>query len=154
MRYELDEQLAPHPWRKRRNAMSKALEPDYTIVRGIRDTETGDWHTQPRSKSAGQFTDVRALNGMPPLTMQKVRSVLKSAAISFSKSHSTRIRGWHSVTSGVTIQQTKTGELRIGYNANHWAEDRDVPKLLAPALKALQEAGLNPQQTEDGLITL
>lgn len=153
MRYKLDENIVPHPWRKRR-APDGTLLPAWHSVRGIKDTTTGEWHAVPTLRAQSQFQDVRTLNGMPPLTPQKVRAVLKRAGINFSESHSTRIRGWHNTTSGTTVWQTETGELCVGYNVNHWTKDPDFPKLLAPAFKALQQAGLNPTQRDDGLITL
>lgn len=153
-RYKLDETTAPHPWRKRRHPISKALEPDLTWVRGIRDTQTGKWHIEPRSKTAAQFADVRKLNGLPPLTPQKVRGVLKKAGIEFSTTHATRIRGWHSTTSGTTVWQSDNGSISVGYSFNHWAKERPYRTVLAPALKALQDAGLNPTQHEDGRIEL
>lgn len=153
-RYQLDETTAPHPWRKRRHPISKALEPDLMWVRGIRDTQTGEWHVQPRSRDAGQFAEVRALNGLPPLTPQKVRGVLRKARIQSSSSHTTRVRGWHHVSSGTTVWQSDDGSITVGYAFNHWAKEHHVKELLAPALKALQDAGLNPTQHDDGRIEL
>lgn len=154
MRYKLDEATGLHPWRKRRNPLSGALEPAYQALRGIKDTETGEWHTEPRAKRQLPYTLVREANGLPPLSRQKVQAALKNRGIDFSETHTTRIRGWHNTTSGVTVWQSETGEIHVGYNVNHWAKDPDFPKLLAPAFKALQQAGLNPTQREDGLITL
>lgn len=153
-RYMLAETLEPHPWRKRRNPISKVLEPTWQPKRGIRDTQTREWHTKPMPRSQSQYADVRAANGLPPLTTQKVRSVLKKAGLVFSASHTTRIRGWHHTTSGVTVWQAEDGSISVGYNFNHWAKERPYQTMLAPALKALQDAGLNPTQHEDGRIEL
>ena len=153
-RYELRDRHAEHPFRKRRNPISKALEPDITWLRGVWDNETHDWATKPRSKDAGQFADVRKLNGLPPLTQQKVRGVLRKARLDFSKSHTTRVRGWHSTTSGITVWQSDDGAISVGYVFHHWAKERPYLKVLAPAMKALQDAGLNPTQHDDGRIEL
>lgn len=153
-RYELDETTAPHPWRKRRHPISRALEPDRVWVRGIRDTQTREWHTKPGNKHASQFADVRRLNGMPPLTPQKVRAVLKKAGIKFSESHTTRVRGWYNTTSGVTVRQHDDGAITVGYTFGRWAKECPRQTALAPALKALQDAGLNPTQHDDGRIEL
>lgn len=154
MRYKLDETTGPHPWRKRRNPISQALEPAYQMMRGIKDTETREWHTPPKSRAQSQFIEVRALNGLPPLTRQKVQGVLKRAGLHFSETHTTRVAGWYHTTAGVTVWQSEEGEIKVGYTFHHHAKERPYNIVLAPALKALQEAGLNPQQTEDGLITL
>lgn len=153
-RYQLDETTAPHPWRKRRHPISKALEPDLMWVRGIRDTQTREWHVQPRMKSADQFAEVRALNGLPPMTPQKVRGVLKKAGMDFSTTSTTRIPGWHRVSSGYKVWQSEDGAISVGYEFNHWAKERPYHKVLGPALKALQDAGLNPTQHDDGRIEL
>lgn len=153
-RYELREQSAPHPWRKVRVTGMTKLVPALSWLRGVWDNETDDWATKPRSKDAGQFADVRKLNGLPPLTPQKVRGVLKKAGIDFSSTHTTRIRGWHSTTSGTTVWQSDDGSISVGYSFNHWAKERPYRTVLAPALKALQDAGLNPTQHEDGRIEL
>lgn len=153
-RYELDERLGKHQWRKSINRISRQLEPDWYWARGIKDTHTGEWHTEPGNKHASQFADVRRLNGMPPLTPQKVRAVLKKAGIVFSESHTTRVRGWYSTTSGVTVRQSNTGAIHVDYTFGQWVKERPLQTVLAPALKALQDAGLNPTQHDDGLITL
>ena len=54
----------------------------------------------------------------------------------------------------MTVWQTETGTINVGYVFNHWAKDRPYQTVLAPALKALQDAGLNPTQHEDGRIEL
>lgn len=153
-RYKLDERLEKHPWRKSINRMSRQLEPDWHSVRGIKDTQTGEWHTEPREKKPVHFLEVRRLNGMPPLTPQKVRGVLKKAGIEFSTSHTTRIRGWHSTTSGATVWQADNGAISVGYVFHHWAKERQYHAMLAPALAALRAAGLNPTQHDDGRIEL
>lgn len=153
-RYELEERLAKHQWRKRINRMSRQLEPDWYSARGIKDTQTGEWHTEPSNKHASQFADVRRLNGMPPLTPQKVRAVLKKAGIKFSESHTTRVRGWYDTTSGVTVRQHDDGAITVGYTFGRWAKECPRQTALAPALKALQDAGLNPTQHDDGRIEL
>lgn len=153
MRYKLDETFEPHPWRKRRGHNGQLI-PALQPLRGVKDTETGDWHTKPRPRRQSQYADARAANGLPPLTTQKVRSMLKKAGLYFSTSHTTRVRGWHSITSGVTVWQTETGTIHVGYVFNHWAKERPYLTKLAPALKALQDAGLNPTQHEDGRIEL
>lgn len=152
-RYKLDETLEPHPWRKRRDHNGQLI-PALQSRRGVKDTETGDWHTKPRPRHQSQYADARAANGLPPLTTQKVRSVLKKAGLHFSALHTTRVRGWHSTTSGVTVWQTETGTIHVGYVFNHWAKAHPYQTMLAPALKALQDAGLNPTQHEDGRIEL
>ena len=153
-RYKLDETTAPHPWRKRRHPISKALEPDTYWVRGIRDTQTGEWHTEPREKKPVHFLEVRRLNGMPPLTPQKVRAVLKKTGMDFSTTSTTRIPGWHRVSSGYKVWQSEDGAISVGYVFHHWAKERPYLKVLAPALKALQDAGLTPTQHPDGRIEL
>ena len=153
-RYKLEERLEKHPWRKSINRMSRQLEPDWRSVRGIKDTQTGEWHTEPREKKPVHFLGVRMLNGMPPLTPQKVRAVLKKAGIEFSTSEATRVAGWHHTTSGVAVWQNGYGSISVGYVFHHWAKERPYLKVLAPALKALQDAGLNPTQHDDGRIEL
>lgn len=153
MKYELFEATGKHPWRVRKDFNGK-LVPAYMALRGIRDVKTREVHTEPRRLHASQVTEVRALNGMPPLTMQKVRGVLRKANISASETHTTCVRGWHNVTSGTTVWQDIHGAIHVGYNVSHWAKDPDFPKLLAPAFAALQAAGLNPTQADDGMITL
>ena len=153
-RYKLDETTAPHPWRKRRHPISKALEPDLTWVRGIRDTQTGEWHTEPREKKPVHFLEVRRLNGMPPLTPQKVRAVLKKAGMDFSTTSATRITGWHRVSSGHKVWQSEDGAISVGYEFYHWAKERPYHGVLAPALAVLRAAGLNPTQHNDGRIEL
>ena len=153
-RYKLEERLEKHPWRKRRRPISKALEPDLTRVRGIRDTQTGEWHTEPREKKPVHFLEVRRLNGMPRLTPQKVSAVLKKAGMDFSTTSTTRIPGWHRVSSGYKVWQSEDGAISVDYEFHHWAKERPYLKVLAPALKALQDAGLNPTQHDDGRIEL
>lgn len=153
-RYKLDEKLVPHPWRQRRHPISGALEPSHTWHRGIQDSERNEWAVEPQPKTVAQFAEVRRLNGMPPLTPQKVRGVLKKAGIRFSESHATRVHGWHSVSSGVTVWQDMTGAISIGYTFNHWAKERPYQTMLAPARKALEDSGLPFTQHDDGRIEL
>lgn len=153
-RYELREQAADHPWRKVRITGQSQLVPALTWKRGVWDNETHDWATKPLRKEASQFAEVRALNGMPPLTQQKVRGLLKKAGINFSSTHTTRIRGWHSTTSGVSVSQHDDGVIIVGYSFNHWAKEFPTAKMLATPLKVLQDAGLNPTQRDDGRIEL
>ena len=153
-RYELKETTGEHPWRKRRNPLTRELEPAFYWMRGVWDNERKDWHAQPRSKDAGQFADVRLLNGLLPLNVQQVRGVLRKARIQFSTSETTRVRGWHHVTSGVTVWQSEDGSISVGYVFNHWAKEHHVKELLTPALNVLQAAGLNPTQHDDGRIEL
>lgn len=153
-RYELRDRSAQHPFRKRRNPISKALEPDITWLRGVWDRETHDWATKPRSKDAGQFADVRKLNGLPPLTQQKVRGVLRKARLDFSTTSTTRIPGWHRTSSGYKVWQSDDGAISVGYEFNHWAKERPYLKMLTPVLKVLQDAGLNATQYDDGRIEL
>lgn len=153
-RYKLDETTAPHPWRKHRHPNSKALEPDLTWVRGIRDTQTGEWHTEPREKKPVHFLEVRRLNGMPRLTPQKVRAVLKKAGMDFSTTSTTRIPGWHRVSTGYKVWQSEDGAISVGYVFHHRAKERPYQTVLAPALAVLRAAGLNPTQHDDGRIEL
>lgn len=152
-RYELKESSGPHPWRKWRNRDGQ-LVPAVQWTRGIWDRQTRDWHTQPTAKSQSQFADVRKLNGMPPLTLQKVRGVLRRASITASATHTTRIPGWYHTTSGTTVWQSDDGAINVGYNFHHHAKERPYVKVLTPSLKALQDAGLNPTQHPDGRIEL
>lgn len=154
MRYKLDETTGKHPWRKRRNPYNGTLEPAYQALRGIRDTETGEWHTEPATRRQLHYVLVREANGLPQLSRQKVQAALKTRGIQFSETHTTRVRGWHNTTGGVKVWESDTGVINVGYNVSHWTKDPDFPALLAPAFKALQQAGLNPTQRDDGLITL
>jgi hypothetical protein len=153
-RYELREQAADHPWRKVRVTGMNQLVPALTWKRGVWDNETHGWHTEPREKKPVHFLAVRTLNGMPPLTPQKVRGLLKKAGIMFSSTRTTRIRGWYSTTSGVSVSQHDDGVITVGYEFNHWAKEFPTAKMLATPLKVLQDAGLNPTQLDDGRIEL
>lgn len=153
-RYKLEERLEKHPWRKSINRMSRQLEPDWHSVRGIRDTQTGEWHTEPREKKPVHFLEVRRLNGMPRLTPQKVRAVLKKAGMDFSTTSTTRVPGWHRVSTGYKVWQSEDGAISVGYEFYHWAKERPYHGVLAPALAVLRAAGLNPTQHDDGRIEL
>ena len=153
-RYELREQSADHPWRKVRVTGMNQLVPALTWKRGVWDNETHGWHTEPREKKPVHFLAVRALNELPPLTQQKVRGVLKKTGMDFSTTSTTRIPGWHRVSSGYKVWQSEDGAISVGYVFHHWAKERPYLKVLAPALKALQDAGLTPTQHPDGRIEL
>lgn len=142
MRYELKDQFHPHPWRKVINPISRQLEPAHYSRRGVWDSEANEWATTPADRAQSQYADVRRLNGLPLLTPQKVRAVLKKAGLVLDSTHTTRIRGWHGHTGGYSVEQDARGRLFTGYVFDHWRRDKPYDAVLAKALAALQGAGL------------
>jgi len=74
-----------------------------------------------------------------PLTAAKVRSVLRQAGYDCAKSHTTRVRGWRSWSSGFLVRDC--GKIIVEYKADFPSENR-VRAWLERYRVALSAAGL------------
>lgn len=142
-RYQLSYTSMPHPWKRRHDAVTGALVPVSVEACYVRDTQTGDYASDPSTKGAMIHDLVREKNGLPAVSLPAIKRALTKAKLSLSETHATRIRGWHNWTPGLEISRSVDGTFALTYVSRRYGEDKtDVPALMRRAVDALAAAGI------------
>lgn len=142
-RFELRCTAVAHPWRIRHHP-SGVSEP--RIVEGVElfDNET---RTAIRTgmKTAIKAPEVRALNGLAPVTVQRVTGALRRAGVSIGTwCASGQVRGWGSYTRGIRVRFDEFGRVALDFVSGHHSRHTpdDELRALERAADALEAAGV------------
>jgi hypothetical protein len=92
-----------------------------------------------------------------PLTAAKVRAVMKKAGHRKSESHTTRVKGWHSITPGYVVYDgTRFGRhISVAYRAGIWDRDGAAGEIELDRYSAsLKAAGIEIDRAEGEVLCL
>lgn len=83
-------------------------------------------------------------NAVKPITIQKVRSVLKKAGFPASKSYPTRIPGWHRNAPGSYVRKRLGEGFVIEWTGmDHWMKEETSKKERRAKVEAMRQALLD-----------
>jgi hypothetical protein len=88
-----------------------------------------------------------------PLTAARLHSILRKAGFRRSSSHPTRVRGWHRVTAGYSVDRygVEAGAFLLTYKNDSQGTGREIDPSVVLALyaRALDSAGLSIENDGD-----
>jgi hypothetical protein len=114
LRYQLVHTAVHHPYIVRYNRSLQKTEPKVVPGAMIQDIGTKEIVRGPAMAGKIKHTDVREMNGLPAISIQKVIGVIRSAGYQISTMHMSRmVRGWSDRSSGAHVRYTGAGQIMI-----------------------------------------
>lgn len=144
LRYRVTTTAMHHPYMKRYSASQGKTVPKIIEGYEVFDTLTSKEVGEPSTKLAATYERARELNELPALTVAKVSAVLRKAGHGVSKSHATRVRGWHNITRGAGVSYARDGRIAVEFVAGGMraVTPDERARVLAKYRSTLEAAGL------------